>query len=646
MKSISALTLPAVLELKNGGACILLEVSEKGQARLIASDDLDHEVRTDLQSLARDYQGHALLVRPRYRYDHRSQGTRIQSPRAWFWGTLARSWGIYSEVLLASLLINLLTIASPLFIMNVYDRVVPNNAIETLWVLAAGIALVFGFDFLLKTLRAYFIDFAGKRADVLLASQIFDRILGSRMEARPSSAGAFASNLREFETLRDFFTSATLAAIIDLPFIALFIGVIWLIGGPVAYVSMLAVPLVLFVGLLLQIPLGRVVRRVFRESAQKHGTLVEALSGLETVKAQGAEGSLQHRWEESAGRIARSGMTSRLLSSLTINFAGLAQQLAVIGTVVIGVYQIADGSLTVGGLVACTLLTGRALAPLGQIAGILARFHQSMTALKALDKVMKLPQERPLDRAFLHRPLLRGDIELRKVDFQYPGQSVNSLSDVSLKIGAGERVAIIGRIGSGKTTLEKLLLGLYQQTAGTIFLDGTDLRQIDPADLRRTIGYVPQDITLFFGSLRQNIALGNPHADDAAILRAAQLAGVDEFASHHPMGYDLPVGERGEGLSGGQRQAIAIARALLSDPPILIFDEPTNAMDNRSEEGFKNRLMQILPGKTLLVVTHRASLLTLVDRLIVLDGGRVVADGPREAVLQALASERVRAVQT
>jgi ATP-binding cassette subfamily C protein LapB len=528
--------------------------------------------------------------------------------------------------------------------MNVYDRVVPNHAIETLWVLAVGVLTVFVFDFLLRNLRGYFVDSAGRMADVKLASRIFEQVLGLKMAARPASAGAFASNLREFESLRDFFTSATLVALVDLPFVLLFVAVVWLIGGPIALVPGIAIPVVIGVGLVLQLPLNRVVRRSFKDAAQKHGLLVESLNGLETIKAAGAEGRTQHDWERYVGATAGSAMHARFLASLGINVSALAQNLVTVGVVVFGVYRIADGDMTVGALVAATIITGRAMAPLAQVAGILTRYHQARAAYEALDQVMALPNERPADVRFLHRPQIHGGIAFQNVSFLYPGAQQPALEQVSFTIRPGERVGLIGRIGSGKTTIEKLVLGLYEPAQGAVLIDGTDLRQIDPADLRRHVGCLLQDVFLFHGTIRDNIALGAPFADDRAVLRAAQLAGVEEFVARHPQGFDLEVGERGERLSGGQRQAVALARALLLDPPILMLDEPTSAMDNDAENRLKQRLGEVLDGRTLLLVTHRASLLSLVERLIVLDGGRLLADGPKDEVLAALADGRIRAL--
>ncbi|HEX5795363.1 MAG TPA: type I secretion system permease/ATPase [Geminicoccaceae bacterium] len=641
LERISDLTLPCILLLQGRGACVL--VARSGARAVVALPESGGRSELPFAELAARYAGHALFARPELRRDSQAEQARQRPRGGWFWGTLAQAWPIYGEVLLAAVLINLFALAAPLFIMNVYDRVVPNHAIETLWVLAVGVLTVFLFDFLLRNLRGYFVDSAGRMADVKLASLIFEQVLGLRMAARPASAGAFANNLREFESLRDFLTSATLVALVDLPFVLLFIAVVWLIGGPVALVPAAAVPLVIGVGLLLQLPLNAVIRRSFQDAAQKHGVLVESLGGLETIKSVGAEGRTQRRWEQHVGATASSAMRARLLASFGVNFSALAQNAVTVGVVIFGVYRIAGGDMTVGALVACTIITGRAMAPLGQVAGILTRYHQARASFEALDQVMALPNERPAEARFLHRPQVRGAIAFQDVTFRYPGEKQAALEQVSFAIAAGERVGLIGRIGSGKSTVEKLVLGLYEPEQGAVLIDGTDLRQIDPADVRRHIGCVLQDVVLFRGRLRDNIALGAPFADDAAVLRAAQVAGVADFVARHPRGFDLDVGERGERLSGGQRQAVAVARALLLDPPILVLDEPTSAMDNDAENRLKQRLGEILHGKTLLLVTHRASLLSLVERLIVLDGGRLLADGPKDEVLAALADGRIRA---
>ncbi len=641
--AIDALSMPCILFLKDR-RCVLLVEREGALLRVIVPETGRGVIEVELAELERRYDGHALFARPEIGYEQRDRPIAEERKRHWFWSTLLRQWPTYAEVMIAAVMINVFALASPLFVMNVYDRVVPNNALDTLWVLALGVGIVFAFDFLLKTLRGYFIDTAGRIADIRLASRIFEQVLGIRMAARPASAGAFANNLREFESLRDFFTSATVTTLVDLPFVLFFITIVWLIGGPVALVPALAVPLVIGVGLLMQIPLNRVVRRTFKESAAKHGVLVEAINGLETIKSIGAESRLQRGWERYVAATAESANRSRFLSAVTVNVAGLAANLVTVAVVVVGVYRIGEGLMTVGALVACTIISGRAMAPLGQVAGLLTRYHQAKMSYDTLNRVMAMPIERSPDMRFLDRPRLGGTIEFKNVTLTYPGQKIPALSDVGFRVERGERVGLIGRIGSGKTTIEKLVLGLYTPEKGAVLLDGTDLRQLDPADLRRNIGCVPQDVFLFQGSVRENITMGASFADDAAVLRAAEISGVEDFVSRHPLGYDMPVGERGDLLSGGQRQAIALARALLLDPSILMLDEPTSAMDNGAENRFKTRLGEELGGRTLLLVTHRASLLGLVDRLIVMDGGRVVADGPRDQVLKALAAGQIKGV--
>jgi ATP-binding cassette subfamily C protein LapB len=638
---ITGAVLPVVLLLNRRRAVVLLGWQADGSARIADPDCAMGEATWPPGMVQEAYAGSALLVRPAPLYDERSGGHGPLIGGHWFWGTLRKLWPVYGEVLLAAFLVNLFALALPLFTMNVYNRVVPNRAVETLWVLAVGVVVVSLFDLLMRSLRAYFLDVAGKKFDVALSARLFEQVMGLRMEVKPRSVGAFANQLSEFESFREFITSATLTTVIDLPFALLFLGMIAWLGGPLVAVPLALMPLVILYGWWVQRRLRVLVQQTLRLGAQKQATVVETLTGYETVRSVGAAGPIQRRWEQTIGAMARLGMRSRLLSSSVVNTAGLAVQLSSLGILVYGVHRVIAGDLSVGALIACVMLAGRALSPLAQVAGLLVRFDQSMAALRSVDQIMQLPVERPADRNFLHRPLLQGGIEFSAVSFAYPGQQVMALDNVSLRIAPGERVAVIGRIGSGKSTLEKLILGLYQPTAGAVLLDGIDLRQIDPADVRRNIGYVPQDVTLFFGSLRDNIALAATQADDESVLRAAELAGVMSFASRHPAGLEMQVGERGEGLSGGQRQAVAIARGLLLEAPVLIMDEPTNAMDNSTEEQFKSRLAGVLDGRTLLLVTHRASLLSLVDRVIVMDGGRVVADGPKDQVLEALRGGRL-----
>jgi len=642
LADVTAMSLPCVLLLKGGKACVLAQIQNRDTAVVILPETGRGVRQVPFSQIEEDYSGYVLFAKPEYQYDARSQATELPHRRSWFWGTLWRFRRIYYQVMLAALMINIFALGTPIFVMSVYDRVVPNNALDTMWVLAIGVAAIFVFDFILKNLRGYFVDTAGRHADILLSAQIYQQLMNIKLSSRPPSAGAFAQQLREFETLREFFTSATVATLVDLPFVFIFIAVIWILGGPVGIVPTIALPVVLVVGFLVQGPLALMVANASREAAQRHALLVESIVGLETIKSLGAEGRMQRNWERFVGTAATSGTRVRALTFIGMHFTALVSSLTTMGVVIVGVYQITAGEMSMGALIAAMILTGRAMVPMGQVAALLSRWNQSMVALRTLDQIMHLPVERPRGAAFLHRPVLKGAIEFKDVNFKYPEQAIGALNDVSFKLRAGERVGIIGKIGSGKTTLEKLILGLYTPEEGAVWIDGADVQQIDPADLRRNIGYVPQDIFLFFGSVRDNIAMAAPYADDNAVLRAAQIAGIDTWVSKHPMGFDWPVGERGEFLSGGQRQAVAIARALVRDPNILVLDEPTSNMDKGSEDLFIQRLEQYLEGRTMVIVTQRVSMLKLVDRLLVMDGGKVVADGPRDKVLETLARGQIR----
>jgi len=633
--------LPVILLLNDGRACLLLELGEQGDARVRFPEAGETAVTLSQDELAALHAGVVCYVRPRFRFEARVPEVGKVRARHWFWGAIFSNWRLYRDAVLASVLVNIFALAMPLFSMNVYDRVVPNRAEETLWVLAVGAVLVLGFDLALRTLRAYIIDTAAKRIDVSLSSKILERVLGMRMESRPESVGSFASNLRAFESVRDFIASATVTALVDLPFVFVFAFVVAWLSPWLLLPAFAGAVIVLFLAFVVQDKMHELTETSYRASAQRNATLVESLVGIESIKTAGAEGWIQRRWERTTLFLAQVGTRSKLLSSLIVNFSQTVQQAVSVVVIITGVYLLLDAKLSMGGIIAASMLTGRMLAPLGQVVGLLLQYHNARTALTGIEQQMTLPIERPDDAPFLHRAQFRGEIEFRDVSFQYPGREQYALRRASFRITAGEKVGVIGRVGSGKTTLEKLILGLYQPTDGAVLVDGIDSRQIDPAELRRAVGFVPQDATLFYGSLRQNIALGAPFADDAAILAAADIAGVTEFANAHPRGFDMPIGERGESLSGGQRQAVAIARALLNDPPMLLLDEPSSNMDHQSEDRLKKKLREFAHAKTLLLVTHRTALLELVDRLIVIDNGQIVADGPKAQVVEALQQGRI-----
>lgn len=638
LEEIPPLALPALLLLR-GGVAVLLE-RDAERARVLLVESGGGETRVELQELRAQYGGQVFFALPHHAFDLRPDSL-IPRTRAWFRDTLLRSRWLYADALVASLLINLIGLCAPLFVMNVYDRVVPNQALATLWVLAIGIIGAYLFDLLLKSLRGLCLDLAGRKTDLIVSATLFERILGMPLSLRPARIGSFAQNIHDFQGLRDFLSSLTLTALIDLPFCLLVLLAIGWLGGPLVWVPLLAFGLALGLGWLLQIPLKASLERTMALAAERQSTLIETLGGLEALKVQNAEGERQHHWEQTLGTLGRLELRTRQLSSLVLHLGQAVQQLSGVVLLVWGVYLIIGGGLSMGGLIACYMLNSRALAPLGQLSGLLTRYQQARLTKRNVDQLMTLPQE----RAGGERPpvahALRGDIECRRVSLRYPDQREPALCDLSLHIAAGERVAILGRSGSGKSSLARLLVGLYPAERGGVLLDGLDIGQLDIAEVRRQIGHVPQDIQLFSGTLRDNLVLGARQASDERIREVAELAGVQAFAQLHPQGYGLPVGERGQRLSGGQRQQVALARALLLDPPLLVLDEPTSAMDAASEERLIQRLLPVLQGKTLVLVTHRTSLLALVERVLVLDRGRLVADGPRDAVLAALREGRL-----
>lgn len=648
--------LPCILLLAGGQACLLWDVvipkGKRARTKQDGSVLLPPETQMIVQfpetgaerksisiiELKKIYQNYAFFIRPVARVDDRAGPSVIDPARDWFWESILKHHRVYKEVILAAVLINLFALASPLFTMNVYDRVVPNSAFETLWVLAAGMILVLVFDLIMKTLRAQFLDYAGKKADVRISAILHEQMLGMTLSARPASAGVMASNMREFEQIRDFFTSATLAAVIDLPFVFLFIAVIAIVAGPLAIVPLAAVPLVLIVSWALQTPMHKIIKASMMENALKNAQLFETIAGLETIKTQAAEGHIQRKWEELSDRAARTAAKSKRVSNFALNFASFVQQIVGVLVVMVGVYLISVGYMTMGALIASVMLTARALSPLSQFSGLLIRYQQSREALTQLNDLMKKPIERPVGKHFVSIPRLKGRVEFRDVTFAYPGQSVPALSGISFDVAPGEHIGIIGAVGSGKTTLQRLLLNMYEPRSGSVQIDGSDVRQIDPGDLRRNVGCVQQTPQIFYGSVRENITMGHETAPDRAVIRAAELSGVMEFLRDSQLGLDTQVGERGEALSGGQRQAVAIARALLYDPPVMILDEPTASMDPASENRLKAHLEKITAGKTTILITHKGTMLSLVDKIMLLERGKILAFGPRDEMIKRLQS--------
>ncbi|MCZ4292821.1 type I secretion system permease/ATPase [Vibrio sinaloensis] len=645
LTEISQLVLPVVLILKSGDACVLNSINnDQSEAEIVTGESGLVPISIPLKELEELYIGRYFLVKKQFRYDERSPEVLKTREGHWFWGTIWQSKKIYRDVLIASILINLFAIAAPMFTRLVYDKVVPNLAFETLWVLASGIFVIFLFDLTLKLLRSYFIDVAGKKSDILISSKLFSKVMGIRMEARPASVGAFARHLQEFESIREFFTSATIGSLIDLPFAIIFLILIWLMAGNLVIVPIVGVLILIVYSMLIQGPLRHAIEEGSRLASQKYANLIESLAGLETVKLFGAQSQFQFRWEEAVAHMANWNIKSRRITDGIQNTAGFVQQASNVGMIILGVYLIAEGDLTMGGLIAATMLSGRAIGPMVQLSLLSTRYNQAKSSMTIIEQVMSMPDEQEQGKRYIHRPIIHGKIELDKVTFHYPDSPIASIRDLSLTINPGEKVAVIGRIGSGKTTLERLIMGLYKPTEGHVRIDDTDIDQLHHIDIRRNIGCVPQDSQLFYGSIRDNITLGRPLADDRDVLDAANRAGVTVFTQQDPAGLERQVGEGGMLLSGGQRQAVAIARSLLGRPPVLLLDEPTSAMDNRSEMHIKQQLAQLKASETLILITHKTSMLDVVDRVIVMEKGCIIADGPKSEVLNNLKQGKVRAV--
>ncbi|MEM6780705.1 MAG: type I secretion system permease/ATPase [Pseudomonadota bacterium] len=634
--------LPAVIILKNEQAAVLLSVNDKAREAKIWSPETQTERVVALEDLDNNYIGYAIYVHTKPEFIDPEAPHKEDVNRHWFWGPFFDARGLYGRVIVAAIFINLFGLTSPIFIMNVYDRVIPSSAIETGWVLAIGALTIFVFDFVMRTLRGYFIDLAGRRIDVITMRRVYDQVLNMRLAGRPGSSGSFANMLKDFDAVRDFMTSATLTAFVDLPFTFFFLFVIWLIGGPIALMLVGMIAVVFAAGIILQLPLKALVQKSIKSAEAKHGMLVETIHGLETIKAIGADGRMRARYGQHVAENAGYAQGSRFVSALGVNIATFLQQSASIIIVLLGMYLVKDGTLSVGGLIACVILGGRAISPIGQLANLLSRYHTAKSSLQTINSIMDKPVERPQSTQFLHRPQLEGKITFKDVGFQYPQNDRDILKDVNFTIEPGDKVGLIGRIGSGKSTIARLMMGLYEPSGGTILMDDTDYRQIDPADLRRNTAYIAQDVMLFSGTVKDNITASVPHATEEDILEAAKAAGVHDFISRHPMGYDAPVGERGEGLSGGQRQCVALARAMLLKPNVFVCDEPTNAMDVQAEAAFTKLIQEQSKDKTLVLITHRQYLLSLVERLILVDQGRVILDGKRDDVLKAISEGKVQ----
>ena len=641
LNDIDNKALPAVMILNNNKVCVILNIDiSKDQVTLIMPHVSSGELTLSLDEVQKLYTGNLFIVKPAYNFENRvDKDVQVTDTKRWFWRTMKKNLSIYKLVIISAVLINVFVIFVPLFTMNVYDRVLPNKAIDTLWILLSGIVFVLIFDFILKLIRAYFIEQAGKRADIRMSSKIFDQLLNIKLDSKPSSTGMFVSRLQSFESVREFFTTATVTAFVDLPFVILFIFIIFYVGGPIGYISIGTMLIAMLFAFFMQRPIKKNILNSAKEDQIKQTVLTETVTGLEIIKSVRAQNRMRTHWEKSISQTSYYGNKSHYLSQIVTYFVGFISQLSGVLIVAGGVILASEGTMTMGAIIAAMMLNSRVIGPVSQIAGMIIRLDRTLLSLNNIDEIMKMPVEREQSQHYLSRPDLDGDIVFKEVNFSYKDQKFDVLKNINLKIKKGEKIGIIGKIGSGKSTLAKLLLNLYEPSKGSVLVDNTDIRQIDPVDLRRSIGYVPQEPFLFMGSIKDNITIGEQYATDEQILKASKISGVHDFLGKHESGYDLIVGERGEGLSGGERQSVTLARAILSNPNILVLDEPTNMMDELSENMFKKKLATIIKDKTVIIVTHKPSLLSLVDRLIVVEDGKIVADGPKDKIIASFGNK-------
>lgn len=628
--------LPCLLMFHDGTVRLLVAYDEDSrQAKLLDPEDIEHPQYLGLDVLLRLYSGTVILFEP----IHAEPGVPLaaRADQHWFWSELAPFWRDYAVVALASLVISLLALAPPLFIMNVYDRILPNFAVASLWALSVGLVLALLADAALKMARYSILGSLGQKADRKLSSKIFAHVQRMDFAIKTKGSGSYASTIQEYERLREFFSSTALLALLDLCFSGVLIGILFVLVGPIAWITFLAVPVVCLLNLAAQIPLHKTAETSSQESTQRQSILMEMLGGFESMRSLNAEGHMLQRWERSVERSSQTNLESRFWSNLALTATGWVQGLVSALIIIWGVYRVDAGLVNMGGLIAAMMLSARVLAPLASVASTLGRLKQTLHIYHQLDALMKLPLERPAGTASANLTSCQGTLQFREVSFSYPESEHSSVEQVSFQVQPGETIGILGGVGAGKTSLGRLLSGLYYPTNGTVLIDGVDTRQFDPSDLRRKVGYVAQDSTLFPGSLRENLCLGLPHIKPEALYEACAITGLDLLIQRHPAGLNMPVGENGRALSGGQRQCVALARMLLRKPKILFLDEPSSQLDLAAEERLIAGLRAVGgPQLTLLISTHRPSLLQLASRVIALDQGRLIADGPVDDVLQQL----------
>ncbi len=646
LDEISSLILPCIILLKTDdpnevNACILESFDDLREHAYIIMPEIGDVVnKVKIEDLKAEYFGMAFFLKREFRFESDDFKLIDNKQKHWFWDTIHTIKYIYKDVLLASLVINLFMIATPIFTMNVYDRVIPTSAFDTLWIFAIGVIVVYLIDLGLRFVRTHLLEVAGKKADIIMSSIIFEKVMDLKISVIPKPIGSFANVLKEFESIRSFMASSTIAIVIDLPFVFIFLFTIYFVAGHLVWVTVFSILIVVLYTLSVKDKMLESVKETAGASSLKNGVLIESISNLETIKSLNALSLSQYKWEEATGEIADKGIKTKTLSAAIGTVSAFVTQLNTVLLIIFGAYMIDSQNLTTGALVATVIMSGRALGPMGQVAGMIAYYQHIVAAYHSIENVMGLESEHPSDKQFVRRPAFKGNIEFKNVSFSYPGTETKQLMNINFTMKQGEKVAILGKVGSGKSTIQKLLLGFYYQDEGSVLIDGIDVQQIDPVEIRANISYMAQENVLFAGTARSNIMIKKHKASDDDLLKAAQVSCATDFINKHPKGFELPIVEKGENLSGGQAQAICLARTVIDNSAMFILDEPTKSFDSGTSKRVLNNLKEYLKEKTLILITHTPADLMLVDRIIVMDSGKIIMDGPKNEVLEKLGGNK------
>jgi ATP-binding cassette subfamily C protein LapB len=646
LQKISSEILPCVLLLGEDRACVLLDFDENMKyAHILIPGKVKHEGWLSVEDLEEEYIGSLFLLKRELSFDIEEKLEQMREKTGgehWFWSTLARTKKIYFDVMIGSFLVNIFILALPLYLRNIYDRVIPNTALDTMWVLTFAIVTVFILETLLRYLRSYFMEIAAKKSDVIMSSIIFERVLDMKLNDQTASLGKFSNKLQQYGNIRNFLASSVITTLIDIPFAIIFLFVIYWIAGALVVIPIITITLVVVYALLMKDTIRKNIIEANLAMGMKDAILYESLNAIETMKAFNYGSVMQWKMEDAIGDIAQKGLKSRMYNSSIQNVTALMVRSQTVAVIVGSVYMIHNGTLSSGGLLVAYILSSRAVNPVGKLVALILQYNKAIAGFKAVDELMNMPVEHPKDKTFIGAKHIDGKIEFAGVNFAYPGASQNVLRDISFKIEPGEKVAIMGKMGSGKSTLLNLIMGFYEPKQGLVLIDDVEINQYALSEVRNQIAYVPQNVMLVEGSVRENIALKHPGIGSQAVVEAAKTSGAIRYINRNPEGFNMKIKERGENISGGQRQSIGIARALLDDFSIALMDEPTSHLDDESERIAIEGIRRKIEGKTALIITHKNSLLSLVDRVIWLKDGKILYDGKKEEVIKKLRNEGKR----